>query len=136
MPPFLQGLLFAQAASLFAFSRGTATRKTGRRTARMTMMKMMMQRITKTLRDIPQQVFLRLGAFGSSSLELSCSTLRRFERPKKIGQDPRPSGVCKPGGGKDARISDREPELRRRFSPFPRHMLVFSNLYPYTDTGL
>jgi hypothetical protein len=101
-------------------------------------MKMIMQIITKILRGSPQQVFLRLGTFGSSSLELSGSTLRRFERPKKIGQDPRSSGVCRPGGGNDARMSEREPELRRRFSPFPRqiHVSILEFLYPYSEKGL
>jgi hypothetical protein len=94
-------------------------------------MKMIMQIITKILRGSPQQVFLRLGTFGSSSL-------RRFERPKKIGQDPRSSGVCRPGGGNDARMSEREPELRRRFSPFPRqiHVSILEFLYPYSEKGL
>lgn len=113
-PPFSQGFFSAQ--DELAFSRGTATRNTGRRIARTMMMKSTMQRITKIFRGIPQHIFLRRGAFGSSSLELSCSTLRKLERPKK-GHDVRdapPSGVAKPGGGKEASMSDREPDLRDR----------------------
>lgn len=118
-PPFSQGFFSAQ--GVLAFSRGTATRNTGRRTARMTMMKITTQMSTKIFRGIPQHVFLRRGALGSSSLELSCSTLRKLERPKNTGHDavdPRASGVAKPGGGKEASISDKEPELRGRC---PKH---------------
>lgn len=119
-PPFSQGLDEAQLASLLLlllldFSLGTATRNTGRRTARMIMTNRTTQRRMNHFRAMPQH---RRGGFlaaGSSAFEPRASPLRRPERPKNTGQEPRVlSGVSKPGLGNMCRISEMEPELRRR----------------------
>ena len=113
-PPFWQGLVLAQAFELpLCFCFGTATRKTGSRMAKTTMMKRRMQSRTNHLRGMPQHFRAGFSAFRSSSFEWRASTLRRPDRPKKTGQELRPSGVCRPGRGKDVRISEMEPEPRR-----------------------
>lgn len=115
-PPLEQGLDVAQVAvALLDFSLGTATRKTGRRTARMTMTNKITQRIMNHFRAMPQH---RRGGFwarGSSAFEPRASPLRRPDRPKNTGQEPRGlSGVSRAGLGNMCRISEMEPELRRR----------------------
>ena len=116
-PPLWHGLVFSQvvdaAAAAALFSLGTATRKTGRR---MTMaMSMMMATMTamKTLGRRPQQrrCFRPSSRDRESCERMLCSADRFLNR---TGHDDRPSGVPDLGGGNDARISDNEPELRRR----------------------
>lgn len=89
-------------------------RKTGSRMASTTIMKITMHSRMNHLRGMPQHFRAGFLAVGSSSLEWRGSTLRRPDRPKNTGHELRPSGVCRPGRGKEVRISEIEPEPRRR----------------------
>lgn len=71
----------------------------------------------KSQRGIPQQRREGFRCFSPASpwseWEFRVSMLCNVERRKKMGQDERPSAF-RGGGGKDARVSCRDPELRWR----------------------
>lgn len=89
MPPFLQGVVCSHCSPLSAFCWGTATRKTGSRTARATTISTAADTIAKTLGRIPQQ---RRWRFSPVADRVSSDRILRCpDFLNKTGQDERPS---------------------------------------------
>lgn len=81
----------------------------------MTMMNRMTQSRMNQRRAMPQHRRGGRLVSGSSALEARASPLRRPDRPKNTGHELRGlSGVSTDGLGNMCRMSEIEPELRRR----------------------